>query len=182
MARQVIIAEPSTPYALSLWMRTGNVKPLSNAGYAYAADGIAQFDAVQVVQGDETPQRFEEVPTAKVGVALILHEPIRYGQTISATLLNANPDFETVASEGSAEGWEISSLQQCFISEQVTKSGKRSAGVSVTGEAGSAIWKTSVSVQTGERLRGSGWMKAERVKGGRLCFSRMLLFRRRRMG
>jgi hypothetical protein len=42
MARQVIIAEPSTPYAISLWMRTENVKPLSNAGYAYAA--IYEFD------------------------------------------------------------------------------------------------------------------------------------------
>jgi hypothetical protein len=42
MARQVIIAKPSTPYAISLWMRTENVKPLSNAGYAYAA--IYEFD------------------------------------------------------------------------------------------------------------------------------------------
>jgi len=280
MSRQVIIAEPSTRYAVSLWMRTENVKPVSNSGYAYAAifefdfhgnlvafrdfvqltgtqgwrrfdatwethqrtfyfevrlglynaDGVAQFDAVQVVRGDETSQRYEEAPTAKGEIALILHEPafpqnpaspspeklahwlslagykpqivsaerladstwieanksrigllvlpnspyfpleahrnllrllvsgvdlltfgvyafdvpmaktpagykpIRYGQPISATLLNANPDFETVAPNGNVEGWEISNPQQCFVSEQVAKSGKRSAGVSVTGE------------------------------------------------
>lgn len=316
MARQVIVAEPSTPYAISLWMRTENVKPLSNAGYAYAAiyefdfhgnlvafrdfvqlsgtqgwqrfgatwkthqrtfyfevrlglynaDGVAQFDAVQVVQGNETPQRYKESPTAKGEVALILHEPtfprnpaspspeklahllslagykpqivsaeqladsawveangsrigllvlpnspyfpleahrnllqllvggvdlltfggyaldvpmtktatgyqpIRYGQPISAALLNANPDFETVAPDGSVEGWEVSDPQQCFVSEQVAKSGKRSAGVNIAGEAGSAIWKTSVSVQTGERLRVSGWVRTDGVKGAGYAF------------
>ncbi|MCS3917799.1 hypothetical protein Q2T83_14960 [Fervidibacter sacchari] len=316
MARQVIIAEPSTQYAVSLWVRTKDVKPISGSGYAYAAiyefdfhgnlvafrdcvqlsgtqgwrrfdatwethqrtfyfevrlglynaEGIAQFDAVQVVQGNKTPQRYEEAPTAKGGVALILHEPnfpqnpaspspeklahwlsladykpqivsaeqladstwieanrsrigllvlpnspyfpleahrnllrllvggvdlltfggyafdvpmakmpagykpIRYGQPISATLLNVNPDFETVATDGSVEGWEVSNPQQCFISDWVAKSRKRSAGVSVTGEAGSAIWKTSVSVQAGERLRVSGWVKTEGVKGTGYAF------------
>ena len=42
MARQVIIAEPSTQYAVSLWMRTKDVKPISGSGYAYAA--IYEFD------------------------------------------------------------------------------------------------------------------------------------------
>jgi len=125
MARQIVIAEPSTQYAVSLWMRTENVKPVSNSGYAYAAiyefdfhgnlvafrdcvqlsgtqgwrrfdatwkthqrtfyfevrlglynaDGFAHFDAVQVVRGDETSQRYEEAPTVKGEMALILHEP-----------------------------------------------------------------------------------------------------------
>ncbi len=41
----------------------------------YNADGVAHFDAVQVVRGDETSQRYEEAPTVKGEMALILHEP-----------------------------------------------------------------------------------------------------------
>ncbi|MFN4180094.1 MAG: hypothetical protein ACK4I8_07250, partial [Armatimonadota bacterium] len=42
MAVQVVIAQPATRYAVSVWMRTEKVEPINGAGYAYAA--IYEFD------------------------------------------------------------------------------------------------------------------------------------------
>lgn len=321
MARQIVIAEPETRYAVSVWVRTENVKPVASAGYAYAAiyefdfhgnllaardfaqltgtndwrrfeatwtthprafyfevrlglynaDGVALFDAVQVAKGETTPAQYTEPIFAKGKIALILHDPnlpenpaapspkalsnwlqqagyepqivsfqqfnelvaplearpsdaehkvsllvlpnspyfpleahrnllrllvkgvdlltfggyafdvpmvktpagykpIHYGQPISATLLNANLDFETVSPDGGAEGWERSHPQQCFVAEQGAKSGRRCAVVQIPEGVGSQVWRTTVKVQTGERLRISGWVKTEGIKGAGYAF------------
>jgi len=323
MARQIVIAEPETRYAVSVWMRTENVKPVAGAGYAYAAiyefdfqgnllaakdfaqltgtndwrrfeatwtthprtfyfevrlglynaDGVALFDAVQVAKGETTPAQYTEPIFAKGKIALILHDPnlpenpaapspkvlsnwlqqagyepqivsfqqfnelmarlearpsdaehkvgllvlpnspyfpveahrnllrllskgidlltfggyafdvpikragddyrpIRFGEPISATLLNSNPDFETVNPDGSAEGWERTNPQQCFVTSQVAKSGKSCAVVQIPEElkTGSAGWRANVKVQTGDKLRLSGWVKTEGVKGAGYAF------------
>ena len=318
MARQIVIAEPETRYAVSVWMRTENVKPVAGAGYAYAAiyefdfhgnllaakdfaqltstndwrrfevtwtthprtfyfevrlglynaDGIALFDAVQVAKGETTPAQYTEPIFAKGKIALILHDPnlpdnpaapspkvlsnwlqqagyepqivsfqqfnelvaglearpsdaehkvgllvlpnspyfpveahrnllrllsngvdlLTFGgdafdvplinfrpapripRPTSMVPLNVNPDFETVSPDGSAEGWERSHPQQCFVAERGAKSGQRCAAVQIPEGAGSQIWRTTVKVQTGERLRISGWVKTEGIKGAGYAF------------
>ena len=318
MARQIVIAEPETRYAVSVWMRTENVKPVAGAGYAYAAiyefdfhgnllaardfaqlagtndwrrfeatwithpkafyfevrlglynaDGVALFDAVQVVKGETVPAQYTEPTFAKGKIALILHDPnlpenpaapspkalsnclqqagyepqivsfqqfnelvarseahpsdaeheigllvlpnspyfpveahrnllrllingadlLTFGgdafdvplsnfrpapcvpRPTSMVPLNVNPGFETVLPDGSAEGWERSHPQQCFVAERGAKSGRRCAAVQIPEGAGSQIWRTTVKVQTGERLRISGWVKTEGVKGTGYAF------------
>jgi hypothetical protein len=287
MARQIVIAEPETRYAVSVWMRTENVKPVAGAGYAYAAiyefdfhgnllaardfaqltgtndwrrfeatwtthprtfyfevrlglynaDGVALFDAVQVAKSETTPAQYTEPTFAKGKIALILHDPnlpenlaapspkvlsnwlqqagyepqivsfqqfsefvarlearpsdaehkvgllvlpnspyfpveahrsllrllsnevdlLTFGgdafdvplinfrpapcvpRPTSMVPLNVNPDFEIVSPEGSAEGWERSHPQQCFVAERGAKSGRRCAAVQIPEGAGSQI-------------------------------------------
>ncbi len=328
VAVQVVIAEPASQYAVSVYVRTEKVKPLSGAGYAYAAiyeydfhgnllafhdfvqltgtsdwkkfsdawkthprafyfevrlglynaQGVALFDAVQVTHGEKTPEQYSEPTFVKGNWALILHEPsfpenpaapspkvlakwlkeagyepqtitakeisdegwvianqdrisllvlpnspyfpveahrnllrllirgvdlLTFGgyafdfpmqrtdsgyrpiepekslriapeksQALKVNLLNANPDFETVNPDGSVEGWERSHPQQCFVTEQFAKIGKKCAAVQIPDELGSgtAIWRTSVNVKTADRLRISGWLKTENVKGEGYAF------------
>ncbi len=100
------------------------------------------------------------------------YQAIEPEKPIKVELLNTNPDFEIVNPEGVAEGWERSHPQQCFVAERVAKIGRQCAAVQIPHElgTGSAVWTTSVSVQTGDMLRISGWLKTENVKGDGYAF------------
>ncbi|MFN3422707.1 MAG: hypothetical protein ACK40X_13395, partial [Armatimonadota bacterium] len=76
------------------------------------------------------------------------YQPVQLEKPLKVELLNVNPDFGTVNSDGSAEGWERSHPQQCFVTKQVARIGEHCAAVQIPDElgAGSAFWRTSVKV------------------------------------
>ncbi len=100
------------------------------------------------------------------------YRPTRFGEVLTAELLNANPSFETMRSDGEAEGWQRTSKQHCFVTTQIAHEGQKSAAVRIAPDEGakSAAWIASVPVQAGERLRLSGWVKTEAVQGNGYAF------------
>jgi len=97
--------------------------------------------------------------------------PIRFGEPLTATLLNENPGFERVGVNESALGWKRTDERHCFVTIQTARSGQRCAVVRLPqGSAGSAMWSASVPVQTGDHLRLSAWVKVDNVTGNGYAF------------
>ncbi|MCS7266243.1 MAG: hypothetical protein NZ805_15600, partial [Armatimonadetes bacterium] len=146
-----LLVLPNSPYfpveahRNLLWLLTNGVDLLTFGGYAF------------------------DVPMVRTDGGYKAIEPEK---PVKVELLNANPDFEIVKPDGFAEGWERSHPQHCFVTAQVAKSGKHCSAVQIPADlgTGSAVWRTSVNVQTGEKLRVSGWIKTENVKGAGYAF------------
>ena len=146
-----LLVLPNSPYFLVeahrnlLWLLTNGIDLLTFGGYA--------FDA---------PMQFANGS----------YQPIQLEKPVRVELLNVNPDFETVKPNGSAEDWERSHPRQCFVTKQVARIGEHCATVQIPDElaAGSAFWRTSVKVQTGDVIRVSGFVKTENVKGSGYAF------------
>lgn len=94
-------------------------------------------------------------------------KPVQWNEPSKVTLLNANPSFETVKSDGSADGWEITDPKHCFVTTQTARDGQRSAAVRIAPDEGqgSAGWQATLKAQAGDVLRLSGWVKTEGVIG-----------------